>query len=72
LIYRNVGLRFDGTVAFLRTNEAAISNGEECAMTNAGQAFLMTAGLFGLSFFAIFAFWLAEKLRVGSSRKIPR
>jgi uncharacterized membrane protein len=41
-------------------------------MTNAGQAFLMTAGIFGLSFFAIFAFWFAEKLRVGRLRKLPR
>jgi hypothetical protein len=38
-------------------------------MTNAGQAFLMTAGLFGLSFFAIFAFWFAERLRVAPPRK---
>jgi hypothetical protein len=49
--------------------KAAISNAEERAMTNAGQAFLMTAGLFGLSFFAIFAFWFAERLRVGPPRK---
>jgi hypothetical protein len=32
-------------------------------MTSAVQAFLLTAGLFGLSFFAIFAFWFADRLR---------
>jgi hypothetical protein len=36
--------------------KASISNAKECAMTNAEQAFPLTAGLFGLSFFAIFAF----------------
>jgi hypothetical protein len=41
-------------------------------MSSAGQALLMTAGLFGLSFFAIFAFWFAERLRAGSPRKLPR
>jgi hypothetical protein len=39
-------------------------------MTNAAQALLMTAGLFGLSFFAIFALWYAERLRVGTPRKL--
>jgi hypothetical protein len=41
-------------------------------MTSAMQAFLLTAGLFGLSFFGIFFFWFAERLRYGSSRKLPR
>jgi hypothetical protein len=53
-----------------KLKSAAISNAEERAMTNAGQAFLMTAGLFGLSFFAIFAFWFAERLRAGPPRKL--
>jgi hypothetical protein len=39
-------------------------------MTNAAQALLMTAGLFGLSFFAIFALWYAERLRVGTPRQL--
>jgi hypothetical protein len=34
-------------------------------MTNALQALLLTAGLFGLSFFTIFAMWYAERLRYG-------
>jgi hypothetical protein len=38
-------------------------------MSNAMQALLMTAGLFGLSFFAIFAIWYADRLRVGTPRK---
>jgi hypothetical protein len=41
-------------------------------MTNAAQAFLMVAGIFGLSFLAIFALWLAEKLRASSSQKLQR
>jgi hypothetical protein len=40
-------------------------------MTDAAQAFLMTAGLFGLSFFAIFALWYAERLRFGAAGKLP-
>jgi hypothetical protein len=32
-------------------------------MASATQAFLLTAELFGLSFAAIFVFWLAERLR---------
>jgi hypothetical protein len=43
----------------------------EDAMTNAAQALLMTAGLFGLSFFTIFAFWYAERMRVGAPAKLP-
>jgi hypothetical protein len=39
-------------------------------MTNAGQALLMTAGFFGLSFFAIFVVWFAERLRTGPPRKL--
>jgi hypothetical protein len=38
-------------------------------MSNAAQALLMTAGLFGLSFFAILAIWYADRLRVGTPRK---
>jgi hypothetical protein len=41
-------------------------------MTNAGQAFLLIAEVFCLSFFAIFLFWFAERLRGGSARKLPR
>jgi uncharacterized membrane protein len=40
-------------------------------MTSAAQALLLTAGLFGLSFFAIFAFWYAERLRFGTAAKLP-
>jgi uncharacterized membrane protein len=40
-------------------------------MTNATQALLMTVGLFGLSFFAIFAVWYAERLRFGTPRELP-
>jgi hypothetical protein len=40
-------------------------------MTNAGQAFLLTAEVFCLSFFGIFLFWFADRLRGGSARK-PR
>jgi len=40
-------------------------------MTSAAQAFLLTAGLFGLSFFTIFAIWYAERLRVGAPAKFP-
>ncbi len=40
-------------------------------MTDAAQAFLMTGGLFGLSFFAIFAVWYAERLRHGAAGKLP-
>jgi hypothetical protein len=32
-------------------------------MTGATQAFLSTAGLFGLSFLAIFVLWIADRLR---------
>jgi hypothetical protein len=39
-------------------------------MSNAAQALLMTAGLFGLSFFSIFAIWYADRLRVGTPRKL--
>jgi hypothetical protein len=41
------------------------------AMTSAAQAFLLTAGLFGLSFFAIFAIWYAERLRHGTPATLP-
>jgi hypothetical protein len=40
-------------------------------MSSAAQALLLTAGLFGLSCFAIFAFWYAERLRVGVPVKLP-
>ena len=40
-------------------------------MSNAVQTLLMTAGLFGLSFFAIFGFWYAERLRFGAAGKLP-
>jgi hypothetical protein len=40
-------------------------------MSSAAQAFLLTAGLFGLSFFAIFAIWYVERLRVGVPAKLP-
>jgi hypothetical protein len=40
-------------------------------MTSAAQALLLTAGLFGLSFFAIFALWYAERLRYGAAGKLP-
>ena len=43
----------------------------EDAMTDPTQALLMTAGLFGLSFFAIFAVWYAERLRHGVAGKLP-
>jgi hypothetical protein len=45
---------------------------EEAIMTNAGQAFLLTAEVFCLSFFGIFLFWFADRLRGGSARKPPR
>jgi len=32
-------------------------------MSNATQAFLLTVEVFALSFVAIFAFWLADRLR---------
>jgi hypothetical protein len=41
-------------------------------MSNAQQAFAMTAVFFGLSFVGIFLFWLAEKLRPDRGPKIPR
>jgi hypothetical protein len=40
-------------------------------MTSAAQAFLLTAGLFGFSFFTIFALWYAERLRYGTAGKLP-
>jgi hypothetical protein len=40
-------------------------------MTDTAQAFVMTAALFGLSFFAIFAVWYAERLRYGAAGKLP-
>jgi hypothetical protein len=40
-------------------------------MTSAIQAFLLTAGLFGLSFFAIFAIWYVERLRHGVAGQLP-
>jgi hypothetical protein len=40
-------------------------------MTSAAQGFLLTAGSFGLSFFAIFALWYAERLRFGAAGKLP-
>jgi hypothetical protein len=56
-----------------RTTKIGISNRLEGAiMTNAGQAFLLSAEVFCLSFFAIFLFWFAERLRGGSARKPPR
>jgi uncharacterized membrane protein len=39
-------------------------------MSNAMQALLMTVGLFGLSFLAIFVIWYADRLRVGPPRKL--
>jgi hypothetical protein len=50
---------------------SAIRSVLEDAMTDVAQAFLLTAGLFGLSFFAIFAFWYAERLRYGAAGKLP-
>jgi hypothetical protein len=50
---------------------SAISSVLEDAMTSAVQALLLTAGLFGLSFFAIFAIWYAERLRFGTPAKLP-
>jgi hypothetical protein len=50
---------------------SAIRNVLEDAMTSAAQAFLLTAGLFGLSFFTIFALWYAERLRYGTAGKLP-
>jgi hypothetical protein len=50
---------------------SAIRSVLEDTMTNAMQALLLTAGLFGLSFFAIFAVWYAERLRYGTSGKLP-
>jgi multisubunit Na+/H+ antiporter MnhC subunit len=41
-------------------------------MSNATQAFVMTAVLFGLSFVAIFLFWFAEKFRPIRGPKIRR
>jgi hypothetical protein len=64
-------------VSSVRSNQlnneqtSAISSVLEDAMTNAAQAFLLTAGLFGLSFFAIFAIWYAERLRHGIPAKLP-
>jgi hypothetical protein len=46
----------------LRTNGAKKSTTGEDAMTSAAQAFLFTAELFALSFFAIFLIWLADRL----------
>jgi hypothetical protein len=40
-------------------------------MSSAAQALLMTAGLFGLSFFTILAVWYAERLRYGTAGKLP-
>jgi hypothetical protein len=40
-------------------------------MTNAAQALSMTAGLFGLSFFAIFFVWYADRLCFGTPAKLP-
>jgi hypothetical protein len=48
---------------------SAISNILGDPMTSAAQAFLMTAGIFALSFVAIFAVWYADRLRVGAPRK---
>jgi len=48
---------------------SAIDSVLEDAMSGAAQAFLMTAGLFALSFLAIFAIWYADRLRVGTRRK---
>jgi hypothetical protein len=41
-------------------------------MSNAQQAFAMTAVLFGLSFAGILLFWFAEKFRPNRGRRIPR
>ncbi len=38
-------------------------------MTTNGQAFLLCAGVFLLSFFAIWAFWFVERLRGDSAPK---
>ena len=40
-------------------------------MTSAAQALLLTAGLFGLSFFTIFTLWYAERLRYSTAGKLP-
>jgi hypothetical protein len=40
-------------------------------MTSAAQGLLLTVGLFGLSFFAVFALWYAERLRYGAAGKLP-
>ena len=70
LIYRNVGLAVGGNVwrAATRQSCAGINrrtskSGREELMSAAEQAFLLTGGLFVLSFVAIFAFWFADKLR---------
>ena len=38
-------------------------------MSNAQEAFAMTAALFGLSFAGIFLFWFAEKFRPREGRQ---
>jgi hypothetical protein len=50
---------------------SAIRSVLEDAMTDATQALLLTAGLFGLSFFAIFAIWYVERLRHGVAGQRP-
>jgi|GEM_PF-4509125 hypothetical protein len=41
-------------------------------MSNAQEAFALTAALFGLSFVGIFLFWFAEKFRPIRGPNIPR
>jgi hypothetical protein len=71
----NRGLfRFCGSARGNQLNNertSAIRSVLEDAMTNAAQALLLTAGLFGLSFFTIFALWYAERLRYGTAGKLP-
>jgi hypothetical protein len=51
---------------------SAIRSVLEDVMTDAMQALMMTAGLFGLSFVAIFALWYVERLRHGAAGQLPR
>jgi hypothetical protein len=50
---------------------SAIRSVLEDTMTSAAQAFLLTSGLFGLSFVAIFAIWYVERLRHGVAGQLP-
>ena len=60
LIYRNAGLAVAGNDGGLPPGS---QSGREELMSAAEQAFLLTGELFVLSFVAIYAFWLADKLR---------